>query len=138
MGLSAIQIHCPIRGNVRDVVGVSLQYRRSSCPSQRELYVKPVQSMKPPEGSLALCGKIFYGNIDPKLVIDWVEYYRELKVDKIIIYKYNLTKKAEAVIDYYASTGYIQTGRFDFPWKTGSKYLQGFNQTIQCPESGFR
>ncbi|XP_060594369.1 uncharacterized protein LOC132748749 [Ruditapes philippinarum] len=115
--LAATQFTCPIRGPLVDVRGVTLEFRKKPCPRDESVYVKPFLPKLQPKESFAICVKIVYGVVDMKLLVDWMEYYREMKVDKVFMFTYNLTRNIETVLQHYTNTGFLERRHFDFPWK---------------------
>ncbi|KAL4233243.1 hypothetical protein ACF0H5_007927 [Mactra antiquata] len=115
--LPATQYTCPIKGPLINVLGVKLEFGRSKCPRDRTLYQKVEIPLQHANESIGLCSKIVYGNIDAKLLVDWMEFYREMNVDKVFMFTYNLTRQVETILDYYSSIGFLERRLYDYPWK---------------------
>ncbi|XP_053390443.1 uncharacterized protein LOC128553331 [Mercenaria mercenaria] len=115
--LPATQFTCPIRGPLIDVRGITLEFSKKKCPRDESVYIKPFLPKVQPKHSFAICVKIVYGNIDMKLLVDWMEFYREMKVDKVFMFTYNLTNNIETVLQHYTNIGFLDRRHFDFPWK---------------------
>lgn len=87
------------------------------CVENKEYYIK-VDTPKKSESGLAVCGKVSYGKLDAKRLVEWFEVQRLLGVDKVLTYTYKLNTQAMNVLDYYESIGYAEIIRdFDFPFK---------------------
>ena len=124
--LSALQYRCPFGGDRGRIRGVALEFFRSRCPGKnRTSYQVPYFSTKQPKNSLALCAKIVYGNVSSKLLIDWLEYYKEMRVSKIVMFTYNVSAVTQKILQYYEETGFVETRPFDFPWKVSGKEYFG-------------
>lgn len=119
--LPATQFTCPIKGPLIDVRGVTLEFYKKRCPTDESVYIRPFLPKVQARHSLAICVKIVYGNVDMKLLVDWMEFYREMKVDKIFMFTYNLTNNIELVIQRYIDTGFLERRQFDFPWKSAGR-----------------
>ena len=116
--LSALQYRCPFGGNREGLKGVSLEFSRSVCPGKnRTSYQVPYFTSKQSKDSVALCAKIVYGNVSSQLLIDWLEYYKEMKVSKIVMFTYNVSAITQTILRYYEETGFVETHPFDFPWR---------------------
>lgn len=120
--LSAVQYTCPIRGQFKDLTGAAMEFKTQKCPENRELYVIPDVAQKQSKQSFAICVKIVFGNVDVKSLVHWIEYHRQMKVQKIFMYTYNVSSQARAVISKYMKEGFIDSRQFNYPWKSGSKF----------------
>ena len=120
--LSALQYRCPFSGDKERIRGIALGFFRSVCPGvNRTRYQVPYFTSKQPKDSVALCAKIVYGNVSSKLLIDWLEYYKEMQVSKIVMFTYNVSAITQKILKYYEKTGFLETRPFDFPWKVAGK-----------------
>jgi hypothetical protein len=105
-----------------DVTGVTVEFAEKKCPTKNSDYIVPfIPKRQQQRNSFAICLKILYGNVDNKLFIDWIEFYREIKVDKVFTFVYNITEDTNKIIQYYERLGFLETRQFAFPWKKGRK-----------------
>lgn len=121
--LAATQYTCPIKGQFKDLIGISINFKKKKCPTDHTVYVEPEVALKPPKRSFAICVKIVYGSIDLQSFVHWIEYYREMKVHKIFMYTYNISKEALGVINRYTKEGFVDSRPFNYPWKGRSMYF---------------
>ena len=78
-----------------------------SCEEKDVTYVKPFQPLKTP-GKIAIGTKTAFGSINPEQIIEWMETYKYIGVDKIVSYYMKiLNADALKVLKYYESTGYL-------------------------------
>jgi hypothetical protein len=123
LNLVATQLTCPIKSSLMDVTGVAVEFAKKKCPTKNSDYIVPfIPKRQPKRHSFAICLKILYGNVDNKLLIDWIEFYREIKVDKVFTFVYNITEDTKKIIQYYERLGFLETRQFAFPWKKGRKF----------------
>ena len=115
--LRALQYRCPFGGDSQHLKGVAVEFYVQRCSKERSRFQVPYFPVKQPQDSVALCAKIVYGNISTNLLIDWIEYYREMKVSKIVMFTYNIPDVTRKILAYYQDLGFMETREFDFPWK---------------------
>ena len=108
--LSAYHYTClnPKPGVVPD--GVALTVSQFTCSEEDVTYRKPDTPLRESEIKLGLCLKVAYGKRSAELIIEFIEAYRYLGVDKFICYileelNEDLNEDAQRVLAYYASTG---------------------------------
>ena len=93
---------------------VSLSLSPVVCVNSSSSYVKTLMSFKEPGTKLAIGTQIVYGNINADHIIDWMETYRHLGVDKVISYYYKLTNnRALKVLQYYHRSGFVDLYRYE-------------------------
>ena len=69
--------------------------------------VKPFQTLKTP-GQIAIGTKTAFGSINSEQIIEWMETYKYIGVDKVVSYYMKiLNADALKVLKYYESTGYL-------------------------------
>ena len=119
--LRALQYRCPFGGDREHLKGVAIEFYIRRCPKEDTRYQQPYFPVLRGDNSVALCAKIVYGNISNKLLVDWMEYYREMKVSKIVMFTYNLEEVTRRILRYYEELGFLQTFEFDFPWKVSGR-----------------
>ena len=120
--LRALQYRCPFGGDRDHLKGVSLEFFRFKCAGKEGTrYQVPYFSDMQPKDSVALCAKIVYGNVSSKLLIDWLEYYKEMQVSKIVMFTYNVSDITQKILRHYEKTGFLETRAFDFPWKVAGE-----------------
>ena len=72
------------------------------CGPTSEEYVEPNRSLQQPKSTLAISTQVAYGSVNAELIIEWIEAYRYLGVDKIVSYFIqNINKEALDVLLYY-------------------------------------
>ena len=72
---------------------------------------------------IAIGTQVAFGNIDPELIIEWLEAHLYLGVDKVISYYYRtLNSKALSVLRYYHNLGVLDLYRFDPPVEGNSSF----------------
>ena len=104
--------------------GVALTVNTLTCSEEDVTYRKPDTPLRESETKLALCTKVAYGNRSAELIIEFVEAYRYLGVDKFTSYILeDLNEDAQRVLAYYASIG-IMDAYFYEPaaWGNYHKY----------------
>ena len=77
-------------------------------------YIQPIVPQIQESGTmLALCNKGAYGNISAELIIEWMETYRYLGVDKVVTYFLkDLNVAAKKVLLYYSDIGFVELYEF--------------------------
>ena len=112
--LSAYHYTClnPKPGVVPD--GVALAVNNFTCSEEDVTYRKPDTPLRESEIKLGLCLKVAYGNRSAELIIEFIEAYRYLGVDKFICYILeDLNEDAQKVLAYYASIGVMDAYFFE-------------------------
>ena len=95
-----------------DRVGLSLS--NESCSKDivafKEIY-KPLKEVN--TTSLVLTTQVVFGTISAELIIEWMEAYKYLGVDKVISYYYSsLNENALKVLKYYRQSGFVDLYKF--------------------------
>ena len=119
----SIHVTCSnIRHTERVVpVGVAISVDRYSCNESDVTYVSPYYPLRESQTKLAIGTKTAYGNISAELIIEWMEAYKYLGVDRVITYFIDtLNEKALKVLQYYASTGILDLYFYE-PAASGKK-----------------
>ena len=103
-------------------IGVGLTISNElTCQDKDVKYVKPVYPQLETTTKLAIHTQVAFGNIPAELIIEWMETYLYLGVDKVITYYFtDINRNALRTLQYYANSGamklhkYIpaQSGRF--------------------------
>ena len=77
-------------------------------------YVQPFVPQTQRRGAtLALCNKGVFGNISGEMIIEWMETYRYLGVDKVVTYFLkDLNAAAMNVLSYYSQIGFVELYEF--------------------------
>ncbi|KAL4231491.1 hypothetical protein ACF0H5_009069 [Mactra antiquata] len=120
------QIECPNPVTLRYSLGIIGITVSNQCPLNREYYTQPQRPiMTKPGDTLALCGKIIYGDVDINLLIEWVEYNKHMGVDKILFYTYNVTPSVSKVLKYYENIGLISLLPYKMPYEGIEKHDVG-------------
>ena len=78
------------------------------CEIVPEHYLEPYRSLKQPRNTLALSTQVAYGSVNAELIIEWIEAYRYLGVDKIVShFTEDINEKAFKVLLYYHNLNLI-------------------------------
>ena len=85
--------------------GVAVTIDNKTCSESDVTYVEPFFPLREPN-KIALSPKTVYGTIDAEIIIEWMEAYKYLGVDKVVSY-------ALKVLKYYASTGILDLYFFE-------------------------
>ena len=102
---------------------VGLTVDRIPCEKENFLYVKPILPLKEPGVKLALGTKLAYLNISAEMIIEWMETYKYLGVDKIITYYYkDINENALKVLKYYHDSKFLDLYYF-IPAAEGNQYI---------------
>ena len=112
--LRTFHVTCPNPriGAVPD--GVSIDILQIPCRSGIHSYIAPFYPQRQPGTTIALGTKIAYGNISPELIIEWMETYKFLGVDKVVTYYVqDLNPSALQVLQYYAVEGSLDLYLFE-------------------------
>ena len=87
---------------------VGLTNDNLSCEESNVNYIKPFTPLKKPDITLAIGTKLAFGNISAEMIIEWMEMYKFLGVDKVVTYYVDeINKRALQVLRYYASTKFL-------------------------------
>ena len=71
-----------------------------------------VQQMQKSRTTFALCNNDVYGIISAELIIEWIETYRYLGLDKVVTYVLkDLNVVAKKVLLYYCNIGFVDADR---------------------------
>ena len=109
--------------------GIAITFKNYTCSEEHVTYRKPFLPLREPVKKLALCTKLWHGPRGAEMIIEWMETYIYLGVDKVISYFLNnLNSKAKQVLQYYASTGILDLYLFE-PTATGMVR----RLTLRCP-----
>ena len=87
--------------------GVAITIDNYTCSEDHVTYVRPFLPTREPY-KIAIGTKTSFGTIDPELIIEWMEAYKYLGVNKVVTYFLkSLNDDAFKVLSYYASTGFL-------------------------------
>ena len=121
--LTAVQVFCETGKNAQlknstRPVGVMLTYAIDNCPMDISNYAT-VQYTRPCllEVCIAICAKIAYGYVNPEMVVEWMEYYKYMGVNHVVVFTFNLTADALTVLKFYEKQDFVEVLPFDFPAK---------------------
>ena len=104
-------------------VGVGIATDAIPCDDDHVTFVKPFLPLAESGTTLALCTKIAFGSISAEQIIEWMETYKYLGVDKVLTYYvHKINENALKVLEYYASTGILDLYQFEGAGK-GKLYL---------------
>ena len=97
---------------VPDGIGITID--NNTCANTQVRYRKPFLPYREKETKLAICTKMCYGNRSAELIIEWMETYIYLGVDKVISYfMTDLNNDTKTVLEYYATTGILELYHFE-------------------------
>ena len=87
--------------------GAAVTVGNYSCGENDVTYIEPYFPYKEPD-KIAIGTKTAFANISAELIIEWMEAYKYLGVDKVVSYYLkNINKDALKVLEYYESTGIL-------------------------------
>ena len=93
--------------------GVALTVNNYTCSEDHVTYRKPMTPLRESGVRLALCTKLTYGLRSAELIIEFMEVYKYLGVDKFVSYFLeNLNEDTRKVLEYYAATGILDLYHF--------------------------
>ncbi|KAK3588279.1 hypothetical protein CHS0354_030889 [Potamilus streckersoni] len=122
-----IRFQCanPIPGS--KPIGMTLAVSGFACSSNITTYVKPLYPLRPHGNvTIALCTKQAYGNLNPSLVVEWLEYNRNMGVDKVITFvdASNLIENTSEILRYYQKMGFVDIIPYDLPMRGTPKLVK--------------
>ena len=129
---------CPNKWHEAGILpnGVSLVINEMSCEQQKVNYISPFYPKREPGTKLAIGTKMAFGSIDAELIIEWMETYIYLGVDKVVTYYIqNINRRALKVLQYYESTGILDLYQF-VPADSGNIDIMVQMGQIPCPIHG--
>ena len=107
--LTASHFTCENPESGRIPKGISFTHGQFTCGDEHVTYLEPIVPLVEAESKLALSTKVAYGNQNPELIIEWMETYLFLGVDKVVTYYLNdLNLEARNVLEYYTSVGKLE------------------------------
>ena len=110
-------------------VGVAITASGGTCSEEDVVFIEPYHPLRQPGSKLVIGAKLAYANISAMSIVEWMESNKYLGVDKIVAYYLsNLNKDALKVLNYYATTGFIDLYLFKPPW-AGKNYLSQLNHS---------
>ena len=95
--------------------GVYLTTSNSSCNSRSRHPITIHYPQKQANASIALCTKIAYGSISSRLLTEWYEIQKQLGVNKVVTFLYNLTDSGLVVLKHYQEQGFVDLLSYQFP-----------------------
>ncbi|KAL3870353.1 hypothetical protein ACJMK2_038423 [Sinanodonta woodiana] len=115
-----IRFQCanPIPGS--KPIGMTLAVSGLECSPKMTTYVKPLYPLRPHGNvTIALCTKQAYGNLNPSLVVEWLEYNINMGVDKVITFvdASNLIQNTSQILRYYEKRGFVDIIPYDIPMR---------------------
>ena len=106
--------------NIPDGVGLSL--RSLSCNTDAIDFKEISRPLKEVEPKVALTTQVAFASLSAELIIEWLETYKYLGVDKVISYYYqDLNANALKVLQYYHRIGFVELYRYE-PAAEGKSY----------------
>ena len=89
-------------------IGAAITVNAYTCNGSAVNYVQPYFPLRETTTKLAIGTKTAYGNVSAEMIIEWMEAYKYLGVDKVVSYYVStINPKALKVLEYYASTGIL-------------------------------
>ena len=93
--------------------GAAVTFGNYSCGENDVTYVEPYFPYKEPN-KITIGTKLAFANISAEIIIEWMESYKYLGVDKVVTYYLrNINKDALKVLEYYQSTGIMDLSYFE-------------------------
>ena len=94
--------------------GIGVTIDNNTCADTQVRYRKPFLPYQESETKLAVCTKMCYGSRRAELIIEWMETYIYLGVDKVISYFLtDLNNDTKTVLEYYETTGILELYHFE-------------------------
>ena len=112
-------VACPnaqhLNGGLPFAAGLSS--KDTGCDKENnENYIKIEYPFQEPGFKIAIGTQIAYQNINAELIIEWMETYKYLQVDKVVsFYHRNINKDALKVLTYYHNTGFVDLFEIALP-----------------------
>ena len=89
-------------------VGAAITIKPYTCNDSDVTYVQPYFPLRQTGTKIAIGTKTAYGNVSAESIIEWMEAYKHLGVDKVVSYYIStINTDALKVLQYYASTGIL-------------------------------
>lgn len=90
-------------------IGVGLALHKINCSQDQVAFVQPYKPLREINTKLAIGTKLAFGTISAEMIIEWMETYKYLGVDKVVTYyidegRDKINENALKVLRYYAST----------------------------------
>ena len=114
--LRSFHVTCPNpkHGMKKVPDGVAITILGVPCRSGYVTYMTPSYPLRPAGTTLALGTKIAHGNVSAEMIIEWMETYKFLGVDKVVTYYADgLCPLALQVLKYYAKEGILDLRFFE-------------------------
>ncbi|XP_045211519.2 uncharacterized protein LOC123563025 [Mercenaria mercenaria] len=117
--LIAMRLECILSEDSDSIIGASLTTQSIPCSENNKHYIKPtIRNSCLLRDKIAVCNRLMYGTVNPKLIIEWFEVHRFLGVDHFIMHpERGLNLQARNVLKYYAKKGLMEVIDFEFPLK---------------------
>ena len=111
--------------------GVAVTIDNKTCSESDVTFVEPYFPLTEPN-KIALSTKTAYGTIDAETIIEWMEAYKYLGVDKVVSYYMDsINSDALKVLKYYASTGILDLHyyepAYEGNWQLGDNCIQNYH-----------
>ena len=88
-------------------IGVAVKLSNITCSEDQVSYVRPYFPLKEPT-KIAIGTKTAFANISAELIIEWMEAYKYLGVNKVVTYYMNnINSDALKVLQFYETTGIL-------------------------------
>ena len=88
--------------------GVALSLKQLTCNDDTAAYKTIYKPLKEADTTVVLTSQVTYSNISAELIIEWMEAYKYLGVDKVISYYFrNINQQALNVLQYYYKSGFV-------------------------------
>lgn len=111
-------------------LGAALTIDGYNCSRDHVRYVSPYFPQRETSEKVAIGTKTAYGNISAELIIEWMEAWRYIGVDKVIaFYIKSINEKALRVLQYYVSTGILDLYFYE-PAASGTCFCRAFVSII--------
>ena len=114
--------------------GVAITVDRHSCSENEVVFIKPYHTLREPGNKLVIGTKLAYADLSAEMVIEWMEAYRYLGVDKVVAYYVSdLNENALKVLQFYASTGILDLYFYQPSWSGNYSVLNVRKSTLFIP-----
>ncbi|XP_055340673.1 beta-1,4-galactosyltransferase galt-1-like [Paramacrobiotus metropolitanus] len=109
-----VRFICDIPPDV-NTASVGVQCRSRSACDTVALPVHPLPDEWPRKLSMAVCGPVLYGNVSVNRLIEFIEYYQLIGIEKFIFYVDNPHSDLQKTLDYYHALGKVDFLNWKIP-----------------------
>ena len=114
--------------------GVAITVAGMPCTENEVVFIEPYHTLREPGRKLVIGTKLAFADLSAEMVIEWMEAYRYLGVDKVVAYYVSdLNENAVKVLKFYASTGILDLYFYQPSWSGKYLVLNVIKSTLFIP-----